>query len=368
MSIRTRPLALAWMVVLAVGATACGPPQEPLRVGMREVASNVVLGGGADDVDVPPAPVPPTAVSVTVPDAINVSPPTAPAGPPPPPPPLDGGPDPGQGPDDGGSGAPPPANPAPSPTASPPPPECRRADPRTAPRLEAPRDRMTPPVEAAYTFRNKGGFEVSGADANEGVFDQWTRRSVTDVTVQPEGHFTFSVEAELAGTVTTSTYEYRNAPLVPGSGDVADQADYPDGRGLYLRSIVTRTDEGPSSRFAPANPLLLLPMPATNGTRIDVAGTDPTSGTTMSYALTVVGKQRVDACDEPLDAIRVRLTDGRIVGPQTAVDFNATYDFGSQFGGLMLRDAFVMAGREGLNNVSRNNVATINDVPRTRRR
>ncbi|HVM20113.1 MAG TPA: hypothetical protein VM307_09150 [Egibacteraceae bacterium] len=359
----------ALILVLVLLAAACGPPQEPLRVGMREVASNIVLGGGDKDEDVPPPPLPPTAVAVTVPHATNVTPDRATgdlgggstyvppdtgstAPPPPPPPPGDS--------DDGK------AEPPGFPSKQPPPktdPPCVEGDPRQAPTVEAPRDRLLPPAPATYTFRNAGSFEVSGADANEGVFDGNTKRTVKDVSVDADGSFRYAVEAELAGTVTTTRYLYRNQPVVPQAG-AEDYADLHDGRGLYLDSIVTEAPDGTTTRFTPRPQMMLLPIPASNGFTMEVRGADPTAGTTMSYTLTVVDKQRVDACGDQLDAIRVRLTEGRIVGPQSTVDFDATYDFGTQYGGLMLRDAFVVAGREGLNNVSRNNVATINQVPK----
>ena len=363
-----RPLVIL-LTVSALAASACGPPQEPLHVGMREVASNVVLGGGEDEVVAGPVPIPPTAISVTVPQPTKVgtAPPadSGPSGPP-----ADGGPAPAATPgsDDGddqsseppdGDGDP---QPPPDPPPSPAPPVCEKGDPRESPEFESRRDSMVPPVPAIYEYRNKGGFEVSGADTNEGTFDEPTQRHVKNVIVADDGSFAYSVAATLGATVTTTRYEYRATATVPS--DVTDQTDAVDDRGLYLDWIETQDGESQPRTFDPPNNLLLLPVPATDGFSTDVAGTDPTSGTTMSYRLTVVGKQRVDACGEQLDAIRVTLTDGRYTAPTSAVDFTATYDIGTQYGGLMLRDAFVTAGREGLNNVSRNNVAIINRAPR----
>ena len=64
--------------------------------------------------------------------------------------------------------------------------------------------------------------------------------------------------------------------------------------------------------------------------------------------------------------MRVELTDGRITGPSTQVEFAAIYDFGTQVGGLMLRSQFEIAGQEGINTVFRTNTATISDVPTVR--
>lgn len=353
--------------------TGCGAPQEPLKVGMREVASNIVLGGGEEEPEVPPAPVPPTAVVVTLPQTSDVTPDEEEEAPPPPPPPAEPPPAPELPPvdsDDGDDEEPAPT-PTPEPTAAPTPtptpspaPECVPADPREPPDAEAPRDRVTPPQEATYTFRNVGGFSVAGLEARDGEFLEPTKREVVDYQETSDTDFTYSVKATLGGTTTTTTYEVRGAPFVPAIDDINDQAGLQDGRGIYISKIVTQAGDAPPAEFTPRPALLLLPLPANSGMTADVAGSDPTSGTTMRYRLTVVGKQRVSACDANLDAIRVKLTDGRIDGPQTNVDFTATYDLGTQFGGLMLRDASVTQGREGINTISRNNVATINDVPK----
>lgn len=340
----------ALLVLVAVLLSACGRPAEPLDIGMREVANDIVLGGG-DDEPTAPAPVPPTAVSVSLPQTTNQQSQPRFAEPPPPP-------------DDGGSEFTPPPPPPP-----PPPPEpetCPDADPRDAPKVEAPMDRAIPPVEATYTYRNDGEFSVSGANANQGEFTEPTSWTVQDVEVDDNGDFTYAVEAQLGGTTTTTTYEVRNEPTVDDPTGAVGQADPQKGRGLYMVRLDSTGPAGDESSFAPATPLLLLPFPATQADEQDVAGTDPTTGTTMSYHLTVLGKNRVDACGEPLDAIRVELTEGRITGPDMQVQFAAIYDFGTQFGGLMLRDQFEIAGMEGLNSVSRTNTATISDVPERR--
>ena len=366
--IRLRRPLVVLLTVSALAASACAP-QEPLHVGMREVASNVVLGGGEDEVVPGPVPIPPTAISVTVPQPTKVGT-VPPAGSDVAGPSANGDPDPASTPgaddDTEDSSEPPDGGPdpqqSPDPEPPPAPPVCEKGDPRESPEFESRRDSIVPPVEATYEYRNKGGFEVSGADTNEGTFDEPTQRRLTDVTVEDDGSFTYSVAATLGATVTTTRYEYRATATVPS--DVTDQTDAVDDRGLYLDSITTDDGESPPQRFDPPNNLLLLPIPATDGFATDVAGTDPVTQTAMSYHLTVVGKQRVDACGEQLDAIRVTLTDGRYTAPTSAVDFTATYDLGTQYGGLMLRDAFVTAGREGVNNVSRNNVAIINRAPR----
>lgn len=348
---RSKSRQRALLALVAVILAACGRPAEPLDIGIREIANDIVLGGGDEEVTAP-APVPPTAVSVSLPQTTSEQ--AEPRFDPPPPPPE-------QRPQDS------PTPPPPPPPPPPPEPEtCPQADPRDAPKVEAPTDRAIPPVEAAYTYRNDGAFTVSGANANEGEFTAPTTWEVKDVEEADNGDFTYAVEAELGGTTTTTTYRVRNEPTVTDPTGAVAQADPEQGRGLYMIRLESTGPDGDQSSFQPATPLLLLPFPATQADEQDVTGTDPTTGTTMSYHLTVAGKNRVDACGEPLDAVRVELTNGRIVGPNMQVEFAAIYDFGTQYGGLMLRDQFEIAGTEGLNTVSRTNTATINDVPRRR--
>lgn len=336
------PRTLAWLLAVCSLLAACGAPAEPLNVGLREVPTDIVLGSASEESDVSAPQVPPTAVDVTVPPPTDVTPP-----PPPPPPP--------------GPPAPPPPPPPPSDADVE---ACVEPDPRDAPRADVRREAINRPVEATYTFRNDGGFEVSGPNAREGSFTEPTKRTVKDVTDRSGGNFSYAVEAVLNGTTTTTHYLVRNQPLTDDPTGALDLADVHDGRGLYITRIDTESESGQSSRFDPVEPLLLLPLPVVSGATHEVAGTDPVSGRSMSYTLRVEGSSRVEACGEPLAAIRVHLEDGRIVGPLISVDFVATYDLGTQFGGFMLRDETVTAGQEGLDTVSRNNIATISDVPR----
>lgn len=243
---------------------------------------------------------------------------------------------------------------------------CAAADPRDAPKLEAPTDRGIPPAEASYTYRNDGEFSVSGPNADQGEFTEDTTWTVKDVEVADNGDFTYAVEAHLAGTTTTTTYEVINDPSVDDPTGAVGQADASQGRGLHLVRLEAEGPAGDRTSFQPVTPLLLLPFPAVQASEHDVAGTDPTTGTTMSYHLEVKGKHRVDACGDPLDAVRVELTEGRIAGPTTQVEFAAIYDLGTQFGGLMLRSQFDIAGQEGLNTVFRANTSTISEVPEER--
>ncbi len=324
--------ALVGALLLALSAAACSGPREPLDVGVREVASNIVLGAQGGRVDRPvAAPIPPAPVAVNLPTPARV-----------------------------------PAPPRFAPTPTPAPPiedPCPTADPLFVPAHAAPDDLGEPPVEESFAYRNDGTFSVSGPNANEGVFDQPSTRAIEEVLVDPDGDVTYDVVAELAGTTTRSSYLVRNARPVEDPLGVGDQAGLDPQRGFYLTAVESTLPDGSTTTFAPAAPLRLLRFPAFVGDTFDAVGTDPLSGTTMQYTATVAARARVDACGELIDAIRVELTEGRIDGPNANVEFAATYDIATQYGGLIVRDQVAVSGREGLDNVTRSNIATISRVP-----
>lgn len=331
---------LAGLVVTATALVACGQPSSPLAVGVREVRNDIVLGAQGDESEptgepvATPPPLPPTAVVITVPPPEPRFPPSPTLSPTPPPPPP-----------------------------PPPPPVCPEDNPLQAPRLEAPRTDIIPPVEETLSFRNDGLFSLSGANANEGVFTGDSERTVQDVLIADNGDFMYRVSAELGGTITTTTYEVRIEPLDQTVSPALGAAALQDDRGIYITSVVTQAEDGSASRFAPNPPLLLLPLPNSNGHTFEARGVDPFSGTTMSYNGTVGGTVRVNACGTPLQGLEVLLTDGQILGPDVNVQFEARYVLATQFGGISIQDEFNIAGTESGATSSRKNLAVINDLP-----
>lgn len=344
MTIR-EPRTLAATLLAALALAACGQPEEPLNIGMREVANDIVLGGDTtvtaeptdvEDVRAPaPPPLPPTPVDVNAP--VVAEPP-----------------------------APPRFAPSPSPTTVVPPAVevCPEDDPLEAPATESRRDSAAPPAEQELTYRNNGRFSLSGANANEGVFENDTVRTVTDVVTSDDSDdFTFAVAAPLGGTTTTTTYRVVNTKPAREAGTALDPAGVDDRRGLYLVSTVTEGPDGTTSTFHPVPELLLLPFPSVPGDTFTAAGTDPTTGVSMAYDGTVGETTRVNACGTPVQGIEVVLDGGRIVGPDQNLEFNARYVFATQFGGLSLEDEFIIAGTEAGESSSRENLATISEVP-----
>jgi hypothetical protein len=305
---------------------ACGGPERPVSIGFKEVPSDVVLG--AQSSPTPSATAAPGGAAVPVvpppPAVVALPPPTFEAGP----------------------GAPPPVTP-PSATT------CATADPLQAPAREAPPAVSAPPATASYLFTNVGSYEVSGADARKGRFPTTSLRTVGNVTRSSQSNFSFEVSDLLGDVTTTTTYDVVGNSLLPAGLSP----------GLYLRQVKSVRGAS-SSTFAPSPELALAAFPLVRGATITSSGVDPQSATSMQFTATVTGKARVDACGTTLDSWVIDLSDGKVLSPSQNLDFTATYDVGTQYGGLILRDRTVFTGTDSGSGVSRNNTATITTTPK----
>ena len=315
-------------LLLAMLTGACGGPERPLNMGFKEIPSDVVLGdqtaatvpaGESSDGGAPVFNLPPSIVAL-------------------PPPRFDSVP-----------------RPVSAPPARPP---CPTADPLQAPALEAPSTIDAPPAAGTYFFRNKGDYNVSGANPRRGAFPPMSFRTVKTTFQSGDGRvFDFTVAETLLDTTTTTTYRVVRAADIGGAAEGTAEA------GLYIRHIETRSSEGETAAFTPTPELRLAALPLVRGARVEARGVDPTTATTMAFASTVAGKSRVDACGEPLDSFTLELTEGRLIAPQQDLQFAATYAVGTQFGGLVLRDTVAFTGTDGDAGVSRTNTSTISQVP-----
>ena len=315
--------------LLLLLTTACAGPDRPLSVDFKEVPSNVVLGAQTSPTPVSTAPPVPTVI-VLPPRSVVTLPPPPFAIPP-----------------AGGPVAPP----SPPPTAAP----CPTADPRDAPALEAPSRITARPAQAAYLFRNTGTFEVSGADARRGTFAPLSLRTVSGALEADNGSgFLFTVQEVLGDVTTTTTYLVAVTQPLP-----TDPAP-----GLYVYDVTSRGSDGQESVFTPVPSLQLAAFPLVRGAVVEARGVDATTRTAMTWTSTVTGKARVDACGTPLDSWVLDLTDGRLISPTQDLDFRATYAVGTQYGGLILRDAVAFAGTDDGAGVSRSKTSTINAEPR----
>ena len=324
-----RPGVLPLLVASAVMSAGCAGPDNPLQVEFKEVPSNVILGAQSTPAPLPVAPPPTNDLPFVLP------PPSVVALPPPP------------------FEVAQPEQPLALPSL-PPAPTCGKSDPLQAPAVEAPPAISAPPAAGQYLFRTDGSFEVSGADARQGRFPPVSLRTVSGGAFEDESGFFFNV-TETVGDVTTKT-DYEVVTSQPLGSPFAP--------GIYVFRITNRSSSGQERVFTPSPSLPLATFPLTRGAKVEARGVDPTTATAMSFTSTVAGKARVDACGEPLDSWTLELTQGRVLSPDTDLEFSATYALGTQYGGLVLRDTVAFAGVERGAGVSRSLTSTISQEPK----
>jgi hypothetical protein len=305
--------------------SACGGPPREVDIGFKEVPSDVILGAHATPTPMPGPVATPGPVAPPPPSVITLPPPT-----------FDSGPE-----------------PTPS-LLAPPPPDCPTANPLQAPAREAPPAISTPPVKGVYIFRNVGSYAISGADARKGTFPASSLRTVGNIVRNSDTSFTFDVSELLGDVTTTTTYDVIGTALVPTAVPA----------GLYLKQVKSVRGQS-SSTFAPSPELELAAFPLVRGASVTSSGVDPQSATSMQFTSTVTGKARVDACGTPLDSWVLELKDGKLISPTQNLDFSSTYNVGTEYGGLMLRERTAFAGTDGSDGVSRTNTSTITTTPKS---
>lgn len=343
--------------VLLGFTVACAGPQEPLSVGVSEVASDIVLGAPPAKPTAAPLPLPPNALPV----------PRSGFEPLPPPPPL----------------------PERPPVVAPVP--CPSANPLSAPTLIAPGEVTLPPAPATYAYRNSGTYEVSGANAVKGRFPAAATRTVRAVASDGAGGFTYEVRAVLGTTATTTSYL-----LTPGAAG-----------GVWIQKVRTqeydaKTDpQDPKavpvseSAFDPTPDLQLLSFPMVTGAEVTTRSVDTSTGRVVALRSTVQVKGRTDVCGTLLDTQVIRV-DGEIgtcpvverpseVPPAVPSSspapqprqcdlsaatpagmletFVGTYHVATQYGGLVVQDEVRVLTETPTGNVARTNSATLNRVP-----
>ena len=90
--------------------------------------------------------------------------------------------------------------------------------------------------------------------------------------------------------------------------------------------------------FEPQEPMQFLQTPvAINTTGWESAGWDPVAQASVEWTATIPKKDTVNACGVPLDAYQLAIS-GNIVTPSQVLTWNASYDIGTQFGGLILAE------------------------------
>jgi hypothetical protein len=310
------------VVALGLLASACGQPGENIPIGMREYVGDVVYGDQS----------PPTTLAAA--PAAN---------------PVPGFP---------GFVSPPAPRPAVletfddplTTTTTSPPPACPAADPLAVPRDVAGTQVSAPPEQGVYTYRQGGTVLVGN---NGGFLPASSDHRVANVQSLLEGVFRFDVAISEFGAETTTTYQ-------------VDQRGADDG--VFIAGIRTGDSSG-VDQYRPTTPVKILPLPPVVGRTFSSAGTDPLNRTTIVINGRVIGKTRVDACGDPLDAWLVEIGNNpstgqpsRIIGPNRNIVITGTLAIAPQFGGLIVEEKLKEEGSDSGQPVLIDRTATINST------
>jgi len=298
-----RALALGLAAAVAAGGTACAGPKPSVSFGGKAVPVNVAFGRpGPDDPRAPTA----SAVLTPVPGGMGVIPVAA----------------------DQAARYPGPTPPAAlrvvtsaCPTANP-------ADVNAQPKTEAGRDLGGPPKNGVVAFKATGKYQVGTKSES---YDAFIFRQVIDATTASDGTIHYKVATISPGAVSTASYVGTQASNTQGGvevpGSVALQSIDAVGSGIDTR---------PS--FNAPKPVTLMPLRPTPGQTFSDATFDPLTGTAYSVNGTVVGKDRVDACGQFVDAWKVQISQN-VDTPNELVHAETTYWFATQYGGLVVKQA-----------------------------
>lgn len=223
---------------------------------------------------------------------------------------------------------------------------CPPQDPFLFP-AEATRQVDAPAPEGTYPFRVTGSSTVG---EEEEPLGGTIEKVVEHAEAHDDGSLSFEVVTTLADVTTRESWVVQPA-ADRVAGHVGLAAVEAQGRGI---------DQTPS--FTALKPVKLLQLKPEPGLAWQDATSDPLTGTVFSYDAEVVGKGRINACGAPIDAWEVKATQ-RVVTPNQDVTSTRTTWFATQYGGLIVQEAVTWSGRAGVEDVSGEYTATINQVP-----
>lgn len=313
-----RRAVLVLLLVSALGLSACGPTQH-VQLSLRNYVSNLTYGGEKTPAPAPPvsgASLTPTFPSFIQPPAVLTPTPTP---------------------------APTPVAPLPSVTAS-----CPSAGPDSFPAVQASSRVPGPPSPGTYFFRQTGHYDMDG---QSGTAASQVIRVVTDVATQSDGDYTFDVDEANGNVLTQTSYEVQQT-----TGSTSTD-------GLYITGVITKEADGTIDQFSPEPAIRIMPLPASAAqTQFTSAGVDPIHGVTEEISGTMEGHTDVNACGTVLDSWQVQVT-GKIISASESLDLTASYDIGTQFGGLSLADMVTLTGKDSDGTVDQTSTDIIDSAP-----
>lgn len=194
-----------------------------------------------------------------------------------------------------------------------------------------------------------------------------------------------------SGTPPTTLMWQTTAPVVDTNGDgVGDRsetlypnqrykynpdklADYPSftafSGGLYLVSMQTGIKESDRVIFGKTKAAdgsivsspgaLMAALPFVESATVNVTAYDAAGVVALQYESTVFGRHDVDVCGADLVTWKIVLDNGRVFGDQQALDFNAEYTVGSQYGGLFLSEKSAVTSIQAKDEPVRRTIETV---------
>ena len=224
---------------------------------------------------------------------------------------------------------------------------CPAQDPFKFPRREATNLVTTSVPEGAFPFRINGSFTVNGKKT---PYTQIFVETVKRLEPDPAGRSRFTVQYTLLGVPYTLTYSVTapSDPALPGE--------------VGLASIVRDSTDGSGASFTPAKPLRLLQLRAEAGVSWTDATADALSGSSATVNGSIIGKAKVNACGQPVEAWKTQVSQ-RIVTPGQDVTATRTLYFSTGYGGLLVGEEVSYSGTAGGDTISGASTSTINVDP-----
>jgi hypothetical protein len=313
---------------LALVAGACAGPKPSVSFGGKAVPVDVAFGKpGPDEPGAPQGPV----VLAPVPGGMGVI--VVPA-------------------DEATTSVPPPPHAPPTPAF------CPTADPTSLasqPKTEAGRDLGGPPKPQVLAYRIRGKVDIPTLKT---AYDAFIFRVVSDASTASDGTIHYSVKTLSPNVTSTATYVGTQAQVTQGGvevpGSVALQS---------VKANTTTLDYTPS--FNGSKAVTLLSMRPTPAKTWNDTTFDPLTQTAFKVSGTVVGKDRVDACGQFVDAWQAQISQD-VDTPTQRIHADITDWFATQYGGLIVKESVSWsgtAGTAGSDRVSGNYVATVTKDP-----
>lgn len=322
---------MSTLLLLALGAAACGGPGATVSFGGKAVPINVAFG--KPELKLPKGT--PTPVLQPGPGGIGVVPVV---------PGFSGF---------GGGPAAPPVSLAPTrePTSAPAPTvSCPAQDPFAFPRAEATNLVRTQVPEGTFPYRVTGSFTVNGKKSSYATV---LMQKVTRQPADAAGRQRFSTAFTLLDVPFTVTYAV--VPPVEGTGQAAAGE-------IGLESTVRDSTDGSGASFRPVEPLRLLQLRAEKGASWTEASSDPLSATSATVDGEITDKVRVNACGRPVEAWKSVVTMQTVSAGQDIVATRTLF-FATGLGGLPVAEQVSYSGTADGDRVSGESSMTINVDP-----